>query len=270
MYTFNQNLILPTLLGLVTLTWHSASQANNEIPQNESEPRTITVTASESQFGQVISNSEPLQDEKTAASVAISEVTTSASKTSKKMAAADTKSIKQTTTGYRKQDVANSDFWFYDTWLTLYSDVDYDGYYYSFSVEFDVDTVYNFADVYAVVYLGTDDYYDAIHVTSDFSIYADDSADSFIVDVDLLTGFKPNDYDVLIELFDANTHELLAYTDGYYDADLAYVPLESESYETTYVEEQVVVVTEHGGSLSWFALLGLGLVGGWRIFKRYQ
>lgn len=34
------------------------------------------------------------------------------------------------------------DYWFYDVWVMLYGDCDYDGYFYGFSLEFDVDMVY--------------------------------------------------------------------------------------------------------------------------------
>lgn len=253
MVKFNSTLYNSGFIGLAALTWNTTIFADsNEVTRH------ILTAAKETQFSQVL------------APVA-SSATKAAAKPNKNFIQAESvKSNKKTSTNYVRQSVANSDFWFYDSALTLYSDLDYDGYYYSFSVEFDVDTVYNWADVYAVVYLGNDDYFDAIHVTSDFSIYGDDSNDSFTVDIDLLSGFRPQDYEVLIELYDATTHELLAYSDGYQDADLIYVPLESENYEVAYVEEQVVVVTEHGGSMSWLMLIGLGAVGGWRAFKHYQ
>ncbi len=161
--------------------------------------------------------------------------------------------------------VTTSDFWIYDSWLSLDLDLDYDGYYSKFTLEFDADTVYADAPVYAVIYLGTNDYYESIHVTSEFYIYGEDSSDSFVIASELIRGFPPRDYDVLIELYDAYSEQLVATADYYTDADLSYVSLESENYESVY-EETVVIVEEHGGSTAWYSLIALiGVV----AFKRF-
>ena len=47
----------------------------------------------------------------------------------------------------------NTEFWFYDVDVELFSDLDQDGYYYGIDLWFDADTVYSVADVYAVIYL---------------------------------------------------------------------------------------------------------------------
>lgn len=153
----------------------------------------------------------------------------------------------------------NVDFWIYDSWVTLYDDFDYDGFYSRFRVEFDADTVFADVPVYAVIYLGNEDTYESIYVTSEFSIYGEDSHDSLVIDSELMTGFPPYDYDILIELYDAQTEELLAISDGYDDADLAFVSLESTNYDQ-YQEETVVVVEQHGGAISLSLLLMVGLV----------
>lgn len=159
------------------------------------------------------------------------------------------------TTSYESED-----FWIYDAWVTLYEDPDYDGYYSRFGVEFDADTVYSSAPVYAAIYLGRGDHFELLHTTSNFSIYGDDSNDSFVVNSDLVSGFVPRDYEILIEIYDAYTDELVAYADGYSDADLAYVSLESQNYEYTQ-EETVVIVQEYGGSLMYSGLLAmLGMI----------
>lgn len=153
------------------------------------------------------------------------------------------------------QSLNETEFWIYDSWVSVANDYDYDGYYTTLTVEFDADTVFASVPVYAVIYLGRNDVYDSIHVTSTFSIYGEASDDAFIVESDLLSGFPPREYDILIELYDAHSDVLLAASDGYWDADLAYVSLESENYDV--VEETVVVVEEHGGALFIPALLAL-------------
>ncbi|MGK0503440.1 MAG: hypothetical protein ACJARF_002213 [Alteromonadaceae bacterium] len=146
------------------------------------------------------------------------------------------------------------DYWIYDSWVSLDTDIDYDGYYSEFTVEFDADTAYDSALVYGVIYLGRNDRYEAIHVTSEFVLYGEDSSDSFVVESRLLSGFPAADYDVLVELYDAYSEQLVAFSDGYDDADLAYLSLESDNHEYIY-EDTVIVVEEHGGSTTIFGLL---------------
>jgi hypothetical protein len=150
----------------------------------------------------------------------------------------------------------NQEFWIFDAWVAFFRDDDSDGYFNHFSVEFDVDTEYSSAEVYARLYLGIDEVFKEYHTTSSFSIYSDNSNDSFVVESELLNGFPPGDYEVLIELYDAYSDELVAVYDGYNDADLYLLSLESKEYEAT----QVIVVREHGGSLGLWGLLLLPLL----------
>lgn len=150
----------------------------------------------------------------------------------------------------------DQEFWIFDAWVEFRRDNDGDGFYNHFSVEFDADTEYSSALVYARLYLGDDEVFKEYHTTSDFSIYADSSNDSFVVDSELLSGFPSDDYEVLIELYDAYSNELVATLDGNNDADLFLLPLESLEYEAA----QVVVVREHGGSLGWWAILLLPFI----------
>ncbi|MFT5675250.1 MAG: hypothetical protein ACI808_001180 [Paraglaciecola sp.] len=147
------------------------------------------------------------------------------------------------------------EFWIYDAVVTLYSDADYDGYYHHFSVEFDADTIFEHADVYARLYLSSGDVFQEYHTTSVFHIDGESELDSFEVDSELLSGFPTDDYEVLIELYDAFSDELVATLDGNDDADLYFLSLESEDFEVVYVEPQVVIVRESGGSFGYLSLL---------------
>lgn len=157
------------------------------------------------------------------------------------------------------------DFWIFDAWVEFYSDEDRDGYFNHFSVEFDADTEYNSAEVYARLYLGKDEVFKEFHTTSSFNIFADSSSDSFVVESELLNGFSPAEYEVLIELYDAYSDELVAVFDGNDDADLYLLSLESEEYESV----KVIVVEEHGGSLSLLSLLLLPLLIVKRLVKKH-
>ncbi|WP_158970838.1 choice-of-anchor H family protein [Paraglaciecola sp. L3A3] len=144
-------------------------------------------------------------------------------------------------------------FWLYDAWISFHTDDDRDGFYNHFTLEFDADTEFDHAQVYARLYLAKGEVFKEYHTTSNFNIYADNNNDSFVVESELLTGFPAADYEVLIELYDANSNQLVATLDGFNDADLYLLPLESEDYEEVYVD-QVVVIHESGGSLAWLIL----------------
>lgn len=152
------------------------------------------------------------------------------------------------------------EFWIYDATVTLYSDVDYDGYYHHFSVEFDADTIFEHADVYARLYLSRGDIFQEYHSTSIFHLDGESELDSFTVDSELLSGFPSDDYEVLIELYDAYSDELVATLDGNDDADLYFLSLESQDYEVVFVEPPVVIVREGGGSFAYLSLLLLPLL----------
>jgi len=150
---------------------------------------------------------------------------------------------------------AQYDYWFHETWLTLTRDRDNDGYASAFSLTIDIDTVFDKSEVYAVVYLGNDSHYSSLYETSVFEIYGNSSNDALTLDIDLLTGYPARDYDVLVEIYDAYTSELLTYNNLYDDADLGYQPMESRNFDTA-VYAQSVVVEHHGGSFS-FPLIAL-------------
>ncbi|WP_416306738.1 choice-of-anchor H family protein [Neptunicella sp. SCSIO 80796] len=152
--------------------------------------------------------------------------------------------------------IDDPDFWIYDAWVTLEKDTDYDGYYHNIILEFDADTVYAHASVYARLYLSSGGDFYEYHTTDYFHIDGENSQDSYVVETDLLEGFPPNDYELLIELYDTDTDELVATLDGYDDADLYLLPLESNNHEHR-SGGQVTVTTEHGGSLGLCAAIML-------------
>lgn len=145
----------------------------------------------------------------------------------------------------------DSDFWIYDAFVTFDVDQDYDGYYSSFTVEFDADTYFANAEVYARLYLSRGDVFEEYHTSSLYLIHGDSSHDSLVIESDLVTGFPSGDYELMIELYDAQTDELVAIYDGYNDADLTLLTLESRSYEVS----TVVVTREHGGAFGYLMLL---------------
>lgn len=183
--------------------------------------------------------------------------------TQSKTAKVDSQKMAKTLYVRPSEKAVNQAFWIFDAWVEFFHDEDRDGYFSHFSVEFDVDTEYHSAEVYARLYLGKDEVFKEYHTSSNFNIFSDNSHDSFVVESELLNGFYPGEYEVLIEVYDAYSDELVAVFDGNDDADLYLLSLESKEYESV----QRVVVLEHGGSVSLWSLLLLPLLLMTRYFR---
>lgn len=147
------------------------------------------------------------------------------------------------------------DFWIYDSFVVLTTDIDYDGYYSSFKLEFDVDTVYASASIYAVIYTSTSDEFVPFYTTDIYNINGDNTSDAIIIENDLVTGFPSNDYELMIIIYDADSNQAVAVSDGNDDADLAFLSLESEDFE--YVKEIDIVYVEHAGSMGILFIIGI-------------
>lgn len=162
----------------------------------------------------------------------------------------------------QSSQLANTDFWFYMADVELFNDHDRDGYYHGIDLLFDADTWYTFADVYAVVYLSQDGGpWNEYAVTEDFTLFGSSSDDEYIIVTELLSGYPAGSYDILIELFDADTHEFLAWYGPDETSELAFLPLEDASRDAVEVPE-VIVVNNHsgGGATGGLFILLLGLV----------
>ncbi len=150
-------------------------------------------------------------------------------------------------------------FEIYSADVRLVADLDYDGYHHALNVSFDVDVSYDAATVYAKLYLSRDGGPWSQYFTTDlFVIHGDDTADAYEVRTELLDGYPPGYYDVLIEIYSLDHAYLVAslaldhHTLG---RDLA---LEDygwdEPYEEVYTE---VGVSVGGGDFGLLALFFL-------------
>ena len=146
-----------------------------------------------------------------------------------------------------QSQVSNPDFWVFDAFVTFNRDLDSDGYYSTFTVEFDADTKFAQANVYARLYLSRSNVFEEYHTTSVFTIEGDSSNDGLTVESELLTGFPSADYELLIELYDALDNQLVATFDGTNDADLTFLSLESQTHEQE--TSRVTVTRVSGGSI---------------------
>ena len=160
--------------------------------------------------------------------------------------------------GMMLQSAGNANFWFYDADVELFADFDRDGYYYGIDLMFDADTNYLAADVYAVIYLSYEfGPWNEYAVTDDFTLLGSSSADEYIVETELVSGYPTGSYDILIELFDAYDGAYLASFGPEDTSELAFLPLEDSTRDVADIGSPQVVVNSGGGSLSWLLLLGL-------------
>lgn len=163
---------------------------------------------------------------------------------------------------------ANVDFWFYTADIELFNDHDRDGYFHGIDLYFDADTYYAFAEVYAVVYLSLDGGpWNEYAVTDNFTLVGSSSEDDYVIVTELVSGYPPGSYDLLIELFDAWDHSFLAWFGPEDSSELAFLPLEDASWDVA-ASTDVTVINHHSGggsvALAFILLLSLAALAKYR------
>ena len=154
--------------------------------------------------------------------------------------------------------LSDPNFWFYDVDVALFSDFDRDGYYFGIDLLFDADTNYAFADVYAVLYLSYEyGPWNEYAETADFTLFGTSGTDDYTVETELVSGYPTGSYDILIELYDADTNAFLTSIGPEEASELSYLPLEDSTRDSARGGETQVVVSSGGGSFGWLLLLGL-------------
>jgi len=157
----------------------------------------------------------------------------------------------------------NVEFWIYDASVELSFDADRDGYYSAIKLNFDADTIYNVADVYAVLYLSYElGPWNEYAATDDFTIFGASGDDEYFVETDLISGYLTGEYDLLIELFDVYDGTFVASFGPNESSNLAYLPLEDASRDTPPPPTTIIVNEGGGGSLGLLGLLALFGVAG--------
>jgi hypothetical protein len=127
------------------------------------------------------------------------------------------------------------DFEIYDARVYLLDDIDGDGYYSEFQLEFDADTTYDWADVYAKLYVSYQGGpWELYHVTDVFEINGAQSSDEYRVTTVLNYDFPSGDYDILIDLYEYGYQDIVVTYSSDDDIDLYRIPLEDRENEATY------------------------------------
>lgn len=146
------------------------------------------------------------------------------------------------------------DFWFYTADVILFNDEDLDGHYWGIDLLFDADTIYDVAEVYAVMYLSLNGGpWNEYAVTDSFTLYGATSDDEYVLVTELLSGYPTGDYDLLIELFDSYDGAFLADYGPEDTSELSFLPLEDANRDDPDFDRPVVVV-HGGGALGWWMI----------------
>lgn len=161
--------------------------------------------------------------------------------------------------GQGGSEAASEDFWFFHADVQLFSDDDHDGYYHGIDVLFDADTIFETADVYAVLYLSYEGGpWNEYAVTDTFRIFGATSDDEYVVVTELTSGYPRGNYDLLIDLYDTWDGSLVATLGPEDSSALSYLPLEDFNRDDPDGGDTVVVVDSGGGALDvWTVLAGL-------------
>jgi hypothetical protein len=175
-------------------------------------------------------------------------------------------------TGDQQTGIANRHDQYFEVYsadVQLLSDLDSDGYHHALNVSFDIDVSNEGATVYVKLFLSRDGGPWSHYSTTDlFNIYSDDTGDEYEVETELLEGYPPGYYDILIEVYSLNHVDMVAsqrLTPYYLGRDVMLEDLSWEGREV-YTEEYTEVTVTHGGagsvSLFWLILVLLVAIAG--------
>jgi len=154
-------------------------------------------------------------------------------------------------------------FQVYDGDVQLIGDLDGDGYHHAFRVSFDVDVSYDVATVYAKLYLSREgEPWSQYFTTNLFQIHGDDVGDTYEVETELLEGYAPGYYAVLVEIYSLDHAYMVAsevFDYHYLGKDLTIEDLEFDDafvhgHGETHAE---LHLSTHGGSIGWLLVFFL-------------
>jgi hypothetical protein len=132
-----------------------------------------------------------------------------------------------------------------DTNVQLISDLDDDGFHHAINVYFDVDVNIDRATVYAKLYLSREGEPWRQYFTTDlFVIHADDSRDAYEVETELMEGYAPGYYALLVEIYSLDHAYLVASSVLDYHSLGRDVPIEDLQRDEPYAEAPEEVYVE--------------------------
>lgn len=126
----------------------------------------------------------------------------------------------------------SADVWVYDASIEWLEDADSDYFYSSLNLVLDVDSLYTTTNIFSEIY-----YREAggswtwLASTQNFEISGQQSNDSYILNLTFNAGFNPDNYDLLIDVYDADSQQFLTTYSSADDVDLSQLPLEDQSWD---------------------------------------
>ena len=131
-------------------------------------------------------------------------------------------------------------------------------------MRFDADTIRSYSYVYAEIYISADgNAWEQLYVTKDFAVWGSDPNDDYEVETELVSGYSTGLYDVLIELYDADTSEFLDEFGPNESPDFSVLPLEDSGRDgappppAPPPSPLEPLGDGGGGAVSWLTLPGL-------------
>lgn len=166
--------------------------------------------------------------------------------------------------------VQYGDHWVYDAGTELFFDADGDGFYHYLRVHFDVDSYFDRAYVFARLYTSPDGQtWDLYYETDDFLVTGAVADDAYEVESELVANYPPGSYDVLLEIYDADSGVLVDEFGPEESSAFSLLPLEDTRFDGL-PPPPVVVSSGHGGggSMAWITWLMLAAAGSLRLLRR--
>lgn len=160
--------------------------------------------------------------------------------------------------GFSSLKALYGDSWVYDATTEIFTDRDRDGYYTYLRVRFDVDSLYSLSYVYAEIYISADGTaWEHLYSTRDFAVYGASPDDDYEVETELVSGYSTALYDVLIEIYDADTGELVDEYGPNESPEFSLLPLEDTARDGLLAPLPESHSHGGGGAFSWLGLGGL-------------
>jgi len=159
-----------------------------------------------------------------------------------------------------------------DIWITaistlLYADSDLDGYFSAFSLSVDADTHYSQADVYINIDIQrTDGLRERLHSTDSFNIYGNSLTDEYRIEIELLRNYPIGNYDLFVDLVNANNNDGLPLESD--DFDINPAPGVSSAPILGPTTNSDIRVVEHSGASSLWLLIAFAIPAVLRRLKK--
>jgi hypothetical protein len=149
------------------------------------------------------------------------------------------------------------EFDIFDAWVSTDGDLDHDGYFHHIAIGFDADVDADVVEaVYAKIYLSQDGGpWFLFSATDLFEIHADDGSDYYEIYSELIEGFPPGYYSVMIELYGLYHPGIISERQVDLDQSGRPIALEDSSHDEPYTEVVIEEHHDHAGSVNLAGLL---------------